>query len=185
MTISKTGFLMFTMAAAVLTGGTDQCPVQAEQSVSISKFNDLASRLKNLEDREEIRQLLLDYGRFLDSRDFSSFSGLFAETEGEWIGGFGQAKGSKAIQQLMESTIGGDTPKTKSCHLFTNEIINISGDQASAVTKWIFVAPSESNQPRMVFVGHYEDTLIREDNRWKFLRRVVHGDIPSDDQINK
>jgi len=147
------------------------------------KHEALESRVQALEDREEIRQLLMDYGRFLDQRDFGAFSGLFAKTEGEWIGGMGRAKGSQAIRELMESTIGKDTSIMQSCHLFTNETIHIDGDQATALTKWIFVVPGESNRPQLVFLGHYEDSMIRENGRWRFLRRVVRADIPSDNQI--
>ncbi len=83
-------------------------------------------RLQRLEDREEIRQLLTDYGRYLDKRDFDSFSRLFAEKEGEWIGGMGRAKGRQAIGTLMEDTIGHDTTGKiggPNYHLFTNEMI--------------------------------------------------------------
>jgi hypothetical protein len=99
----------------------------------------------------------MDYGRFLDKRDFKSFSELFAETEGEWIGGFGSAKGSIAICDLMEKTIGKDTPISQSVHLFTNETIQVNGDKASALTKWVFVVTGESIV-RNLFHRHYEDT---------------------------
>jgi hypothetical protein len=149
----------------------------------MSDYHALESRVKKLEDREEIRQLLIDYGRFLDQRDFRSFSRLFAKTEGEWIGGMGRARGSKAIRELMESTIGRDTSTTRSLHLFTNETIHINGDKATALTKWVFVVTGGSNRPQLFFVGHYEDSIVRENDSWKFLRRVVHADIPADDQI--
>jgi hypothetical protein len=183
MNTKSTAFLFVVLIMAILTAGADPLPAWAEQSASISRHEALESRVKNLEDREEIRQLLMDYGRFLDQRDFGSFSGLFAKTEGEWIGGMGRAKGSQAIRDLMESTIGKDTSMTQSCHLFTNETIHVDGDQATAVTKWIFVVPGESNRPQLVFLGHYEDSMIRENGLWKFLRRVVRADIPNDNQI--
>jgi len=176
-------FLIVLGIAIVLTASVGSFPFWAEQPAFISRDDTMESRLKRLEDREEIRQLIMDYGRFLDQRDFRSFSELFAKTEGEWDGGFGRAKGSKAIRELMESTIGKDTTMTQSCHLFTNETIHVNGDQATALTKWIFVVPGESNRPQLVFLGHYEDSMVREDGRWKFLRRVVHADIPRDDQI--
>jgi hypothetical protein len=43
--------------------------------------------VQRLEDTEEIRNVLLDYGRFLDARDFAAYSRLFAK-DGEWVGGF-------------------------------------------------------------------------------------------------
>ena len=178
-----TPFLFAIGIMAVLIVGADPFPVWAEQGAFMSKHEALESRVKELEDREEIRQLIMDYGRFLDQRDFHSFSELFAKTAGEWIGGMGRAKGSKAIRELMESTIGKDTTLTQSCHLFTNETIHVNGDQATALTKWIFVVSGESNRPQLFFLGHYEDEMVREDGRWKFLRRVVRADIPGDDQI--
>jgi hypothetical protein len=181
---TKPTTLLFALGiAAVLIAGADPFSAWAEQGAFMSKHETLESRVKELEDREEIRQLLMDYGRFLDRRDFRAFSELFAETDGEWIGGMGRAKGSKAIRELMESTIGKDTSMTQSCHLFTNETIQVNGDQATAVTKWVFVVPGESNRPQLFFLGHYEDSMVRENGRWKFLRRVVRADIPNDDQI--
>jgi|WetSurMetagenome_2_1015567.scaffolds.fasta_scaffold934830_1 hypothetical protein len=156
-------------------------------AAAAEKPESLASRLQRLEDREEIRQLLKDYGRFLDQRDFASFSRLFAEKDGEWIGGMGKAKGPQAIQKLMEDSIGKNTEKTSApnFHLFTNEIININGNQADATTKWIFVVQGDTNRPQALLLGHYEDSMIRENGRWKFLRRVVHADIPPDNAIPK
>jgi hypothetical protein len=151
------------------------------------KPNSAESRLQQLEDREAIRQLLMDYGRFLDQRDFASFSLLFAEKDGEWNGGMGIAKGPQAIRKLMEDTIGKNTEKVSApnFHIFTNETIHVNGDRADATTKWIFVVQGTGGQPQLMYLGHYEDSMVREDGRWKFLRRIVHGDIPGDNAISK
>lgn len=157
------------------------------RAASAEKRESLESRLQRLEDREEIRQLLKDYGRYLDRRDFGAFSQLFAEKEGEWIGGMGKAKGPEAIRKLMEDSIGKDTGMGASpnYHLFTNEIIQVNGNQADATTKWIFVIQGEKGQPQPVYLGHYEDNFVRENGRWKFLKRVVYADIPSDKALSK
>ncbi|MBN1905284.1 MAG: nuclear transport factor 2 family protein [Deltaproteobacteria bacterium] len=178
-------FLFIIVIASILVTIIYPLQVWAGKGSASSETVSLEARLKRLEDREEIRGLLMDYGRFLDIRDFKSFSELFAETEGEWVGGFGSAKGSKAICELMERTIGKDAPISQSVHLFTNETIQVNGDRASAVTKWIFVVTGESDRPQPYFIGHYEDTMIRENGSWKFLRRVVHSDIPADEKISK
>jgi hypothetical protein len=162
---------------------TDRCRGNA----AAEKQESLELRLQKLEDREEIRQLLKDYGRFLDQRDFASFSRLFAEKDGEWNGGMGVAKGSLAVRQLMEETIGksADKPGPPNYHLFTNESIHINRPRADATTKWIFVMQGEKGSPQLVYLGHYEDTLVLENGRWKFLKRVVHSDIPSDKELSK
>lgn len=140
-------------------------------------------RLQRLEDREEIRRLIMEYGRTLDSRDFGAFSRLFAET-GEWIGGLGQARGPDAIRALMEESLGTGPEAAANLHLFTNEMIDLDGDRAAAVTKWIFVIQAEANRPQLVFVGRYLDEFVREKGVWKFLKRTVKADIPSDDAIS-
>jgi hypothetical protein len=157
-------------------------------TVSADKKESVETRLKRLEDREEIRQLLMDYGRFLDQRDFASFSKLFAENDGEWIGGMGKAKGPAAIRKLMEDTIGRDTNAQISgpnYHIFANEAIQVNGNLAKATTKWVFVVQNASRQPQLFYLGHYEDTFVREQGRWKFLRRLVYGDIPADDPSSR
>ncbi|NLA75677.1 MAG: nuclear transport factor 2 family protein [Deltaproteobacteria bacterium] len=176
-------YFLILLITAILATGIYPLQAWAEKGAIPPNAVSLEARLKRLEDREEIRSLLMDYGHFLDKRDFKAFSELFAETEGEWIGGLGRAKGSSAVFELMEKTIGKDAPASPSVHLFTNEMININGDQASALTKWVFVITGESDRPQLCFVGHYEDTLIIEKGRWKFLRRVVHAEIPEDNKI--
>jgi hypothetical protein len=150
------------------------------------KRESLATRIQNLEDREEIRHLLIHYGRFLDQKDFASFSSLFAEKEGEWIGGMGKAKGAQAIRGLMEENIGGKNDKEAlpNYHLFMNDIIHVEGNRADATTKWMFVAQGGKSGPQPYILGHYEDTFIRENGRWKFLKRIVFADIPTDKDLS-
>ena len=169
-------------AAAVLTGIAISGYIPAK---SAEKQETVETRLQRLEDREAIRRLLMDYGRFLDQRNFVAFSQLFSEKEGEWIGGMGRAKGSQAVLKLMEDSIGKDSKgiSAPNYHLFSNEMISVDGDQAKALTKWMFIVQGETGRPQPFYLGHYEDTIVRENGHWKFLRRTVYGDIPADDPL--
>lgn len=151
------------------------------------KEDSLEFRLQRLEDKEGILLLLKSYGQFLDKRDFIAFSKLFSEKDGEWIGGMGKAKGSAAIRKLMENTIGANTDKASlpNYHIFTNEMIVVKGNQANALSKWIFVVQGDGSKPQMMYLGHYEDSFVKEDGRWKFLRRTVYADIPTDRQMSR
>ena len=142
----------------------------------------LAKRVQLLEDREAIRALILAYGEAHDHRDYRTFASLFA-AEGEWVGGLGSAKGPQAIFELMDRTIGHDPSPSGSgtFHVMTNDQIEIEGDSASAVTKWIYITPGDGGAPRMVFLGHYDDRFIRENGVWKFWRREAPVDIPVQD----
>ncbi len=139
----------------------------------------LAARIQRLEDIEEIRVLLADYGRYLDAHDLVSYSHLFAK-DGEWVGGFGSAKGPAGILALMEKNLGpGAARKPGSTfHLLTNFIIDVHGDTATAWSRWVFVSTGADNRPTPAMGGHYDDTLVREDGHWKFERRVAVNDIP-------
>jgi len=140
----------------------------------------MESRLQTLEAREAIRQLLIDYGRTLDRRDFAAFSKLFAE-DAAYVGGAATSiKGSAAIAKSLEETFQKNPTGVRSpnFHLFANEVIQVNGDEAVAVSKGLFVVPSAANVPEIAMIATYEDVLIRERSGWKFKRRIVHADIP-------
>ena len=155
------------------------CAILAQQPLQAAELEALAARVQVLEDREDIRALILAYGAAHDHRDYRTFAALFA-TQGEWVGGLGSAKGPEAIFELMNRTIGHD-PKPNGSgtfHVMTNDQIKIDGDRASATTKWIYITPSDDNAPKLVYLGHYDDQFIRENGAWKFLRREAPADIP-------
>ena len=141
-----------------------------------SKTASVESRLQRLEDMEQIRAVLIDYGRFLDARDFASYSRLFAK-DGEWAGGMGTVKGPAAIQAFMEKNIPG--PNTAhNYHLLSNFEIEVHGDTATAWSRWAFVVPGPDGKPVIAQGGRYDDLFVREDGRWKFKRRTASNDLP-------
>jgi hypothetical protein len=143
----------------------------------------IAERLDRLEDLEAIRRLFQDYRRHLDEKEFRAYAALFA-AEGEFIAGPDgsiRAKGPAAIFDLvdgMRGTLltdeGGDDR-----HLALNEMIELDGDRATAVSTWVYILRGEGDVPEVAKLGHYEDVLVREDGAWKFLRRVAPCDIPA------
>jgi uncharacterized protein (TIGR02246 family) len=144
------------------------------------KDQSLAAKVQRLEDEEEIRNVLVSYGRTLDAHDFGAYSRLFAK-DGEWVGGFGTVKGTAAIEALMVKSIGTPGKPSATYHLLTNFIIDVHGDSATAWSRWTFVTPGPDKKPMMAIGGHYEDTLIRENGHWKFSRREAFSDIPHQD----
>jgi len=168
------GYPLLRIASALLVLG-----VLFQQPLRAADLDSIAKRVQVLEDREAIRALILAYGQSHDHRDYKTFASLFA-TNGEWVGGLGTAKGPEAIFALMDKTIGHKPTVNGSgtFHLLTNDQIVIDGDQASAVTKWLYITPGPDNAPRMVYLGHYDDKFIREKGAWKFLRREAPADIP-------
>ena len=145
-------------------------PVVAQSKDTAS----LTARLQKFEDKDEIQNLLLDYGRHLDNRDFASYSRLFAK-DGEWVGGFGSVSGPANIQAFMEKNMGTGPNRAKNYHLLSNFVITVNGDTATAWSRWAFVVPGEKGAV-ISQAGRYDDTLVREDGHWRFKRRVASND---------
>jgi uncharacterized protein (TIGR02246 family) len=137
----------------------------------------LAVKVQLMTDKEEIRSVLVNYGRTLDAHDFAAYAHLFAK-EGEWIGGFGSVKGPAAIEAFMIKNIGNPGKPNGTYHVLTNFIIDVDGDSAVAWSRWAYVVPGADKKPSIAQGGHYEDKLTRENGQWKFLRREAFTDIP-------
>ncbi|HVY82733.1 MAG TPA: nuclear transport factor 2 family protein [Steroidobacteraceae bacterium] len=143
----------------------------------------VAARLQQVEDHLAIERLLMEYGRALDSRDFAAYSQLFA-TNGEWSGSLGTFRGPAAIKAAMEESFKNSKAAAvpTNFHLLTNAIIDVQGDRATAWSKWTFMRVVDG-KPVVALAGQYEDTLVREGGRWKFLRRTAQ--TPGDAQPTK
>ena len=64
-------------------------------------------------------------------------------------------------------------------HILSNFVIDVTGDTATAWSRWMFMVPGPNNTAVAAQSGRYEDTLVREDGKWKFKRRVASNDIPA------
>ena len=162
-------------AGLALAGPLAATPV-AGQRDGASGERTLAARVQRIEDIQEIERLLLNYGRHLDARDFKAYSLLFAK-DGVWSGGMGTVQGPAAIQAFMEKAIPGPNA-AHNYHVLSNFVIDVNGDTATAWSRWQFTVPGPNNTAVVSQSGRYDDTLVREDGRWKFKRRVASNDIP-------
>lgn len=156
-----------TMALATLIGC---CAGPA--LVAAATPQNLEARIQRIDDRTAIEQLLMEYGRALDNRDFAAFAALFTQ-DGEWQGAQGSYRGQKEIQESMEkifTAAAADIPKGKNFHLLTNVIIELQGDHATASSKFIFYKMNGA-KPEAQVAGRYEDQLVRAGGAWKFKQR--------------
>ena len=151
-------------------------PVHAQRTGNTDDRG-LAARIQRIEDTQEIERLLLNYGRHLDARDFKAYSLLFAK-DGVWSGGMGTIQGPAAIQTFMEKAIPGPNA-VHNYHVLSNFVIDVKGDTATAWSRWQFMVPGPNNTAVAAQSGRYDDTLVREDGRWKFKRRAASNDIPA------
>ncbi len=133
--------------------------------------------LQELLDREEIRLLLLEYGRAFDERRLEDYAALFAEN-GEWVGGPTVAKGPAEVLAMVTRVVADlpTGPGKRNFHVMTNMMIDVEGDSATAWSRYTFYMPGAGG-PEPVVSGVYDDRLIRVDGHWKFLRRQLTADV--------
>jgi 3-phenylpropionate/cinnamic acid dioxygenase small subunit len=138
---------------------------------------DLAARVRRLEDVLEIQRLLVDYGAHLDARDLRAYSRLFCE-DGMWTGATGTAVGPDAIREMLEANLPPNPPAPgeTTWHLMANPIVDVDGATARARTMWVLLRRDAGDRPGLAVSGHYEDELVREGGRWLFRRREAFVD---------
>lgn len=129
-------------------------------------------------DREQIRDVLLEYGRAFDERRLEDYANLFAEN-GQWIGGptvaTGPAEVLEMITRVVENIPTG--PGKRNFHVMTNMDVDVEGDTATAWSRFIFYMPGEDGKAVLSTTGTYDDQLVRVGGSWKFLRRQLTGDV--------
>jgi uncharacterized protein (TIGR02246 family) len=140
----------------------------------------LEKRVRQLEDANAIREVVIRYGEYLDARDYAAYAGLFA-SDGVWTGGFGSATGPAAIQAMLEKNLGKPEPgfvNKANFHLMTTVVVEVDGDTARVRSRYTFFTASPDNHPTASLAGRYVDEFVRENGVWKIKKRTTHGVIP-------
>jgi 3-phenylpropionate/cinnamic acid dioxygenase small subunit len=158
-----------------------------------AKKDDPAARMKAIEDRQAIEQLLMgDYPRALDSANWAAYGALFAK-DGELVmqGGATRRTGPAAITEFFTKlpALGGQAAPTepsacpvppgtpRTMHVVTNLSLHIDGDTATDQAYWETIATRDCKSV-VAGAGHYEDVLKREDGKWRFAKREIFDDLP-------
>ena len=104
--------------------------------------------------------------------------GFLRPNEGEvLLGPLGRAKGRDQIRSLMETALDGAVGT--SFHVISSPMIALRGDTATSDVMWTVVHRKEDGHPSLSMIGRHRDELVREDGRWRFLKRRGFVDIPS------
>jgi uncharacterized protein (TIGR02246 family) len=141
----------------------------------------LEQRLQRVEDELAIQRILIDYSATQDARDYAGYAALFAR-EGEWVNGSTVHKGREAIQRMLVDLYGNVPPgyeNNESYHIASNGRINVQGDRATASSRHLLVMRGPNGEPTPALAGRYEDEFIREDGKWKILRRIDYPVMPT------
>jgi hypothetical protein len=181
-------------------------PMQAQQPKGAMTLEALAAKVKHLEDVQEITNVLIAYGRALDSRDFKAYSSLFAK-DGSWSGGMGSVSGGpQAIYDFMTSRIGGGGRNSNGggnasggggtggnanagrgrqggggvgfgSTYHIMSSFKIDVNGDNATASSRWAFVTAARGPGIQVAGRYEDTFVREDGVWKIKSRQAFNDL--------
>ena len=133
---------------------------------------DLATRIRRLEDREAIRELVGRYGYVIDNRDLDGVAGLFCEDAVlESQDGVMQARGRAAIIELYKGRFAALGPTFHFTHDQAITLDEADPDAASGIIA--SHAEVMRNGEAMLAAIRYFDEYRREDGRWRFARRSL------------
>ncbi len=136
------------------------------------------------DDRAEIENLSNKYMVAVDAGDIETVMSTWHE-DGvlEWV--FGVEHGKEAIRKAMSNFGGarrvdipeGATSRPRTRHQIINHVIDVDGDTARTTAYWFALT---NNTPQgdvqLLYMGHYEDVLVRVDGRWLFKQRKVFNE---------
>jgi hypothetical protein len=144
------------------------------------------------DDRAAIVDLQARYVMAMDYFDAEGYAGVFAE-DGvlDWAGGI--VEGREAIHEFMASgtydltqgapaaeTPDGENWPSTVRHLITNQVIEVNGDTATALTYWIqFNNNEDRRQVEWMLFGSWYDEFVKVDDEWLFsLHRIYNEGNP-------
>ena len=129
---------------------------------------DLARRVHALEDRWEISELVAQYGRAVDDRDFDTLGEMYtADAVFDSVGG--RATGRRSVIDYYRARTAAYGATYHYPH--SNEIELVDPDRARGV---VCAHAELAVGDESVFVAlRYLDDYRREDGRWRFHERVV------------
>jgi uncharacterized protein (TIGR02246 family) len=147
----------------------------------------LEQRLRLVEDELAIRKVITAYSNTQDAHDYDGYVALFAK-DGEWVSGRNVFKGHEAIKSMLVDLYGAPPPgyvNGESFHISFNADVSVGSNQATAVSRHVLFMRGPSGEPVPMLSGRYDDELVREDGKWKILRRVDTPVMPTADEWAK
>jgi hypothetical protein len=136
-------------------------------------MGDLTERVRALEDKSELWELVNRYAVAVDDDDYGTLEGLFTE-DASFLGLQGEPTvGVTAVVGYLRHRA--ETAHKGRVHTPTAQIIeSLDGDKASGLVA-CYAALFAHDDTKTFFSFRYRDQYERHDGHWQFARRQVHG----------
>ena len=131
---------------------------------------DLKTRIKRLEDIEEIKRLEARYVYFVDTLQINKLPELFADS---FTVDFGHLGTFNTKEALLEFLSGARIGNSMMCHQEMTPLIEVQGDTATGT--WYLFGPFTHVTPQGEMAawmqGRLDNEYVRVDGKWKYSRR--------------
>lgn len=133
---------------------------------------DLEARLRRLEDRAGLWDLVTRYAVAVDDEDYPTLEGLFAD-DAEFVGLSGSVTAGRdnIVAYLRDRSA---TAHKQRVHTPTSQIIDDLSDGRARGLVSCYAALFAYDGSESFFAFRYEDEYVQENGRWRFRRRRVH-----------
>lgn len=136
-----------------------------------SNVQELEQRLRAVEDRLSIYNLISAYGPAVDSCSIESNARLWAEDSVYEVGGLGEYVGHQGLREMIEGPFHQDVTRSGSGHVLSLPHVHLDGDRAVATNyAKLFAHRSGTFTLVRLVVSRWE--LERQDGDWKIKRRT-------------
>lgn len=129
--------------------------------------------LKNLLDREAVRELLTRYALALDDKDWKKLASCFLPDATAFYGAdLGLQDGYAAIENTCRTAL---APLDSSHHLIGSIHVEVEGDTAKARC-YLHAQHTKAGVPggdNFTIGGEYRDEIVRTPNGWKIKKREL------------
>jgi len=131
-------------------------------------LEELERRVRELEDRESIRELHREYLFYISNLEFDKALDCFSETIVTDIANYGLRRGKAEVTKFFKEVIYQNVRRSKDGHFTGQAVISLQGDRAKG--HWMFYRLIPAPSPVRWVQGRYDCEYVRENGIWKFSK---------------
>ncbi len=173
------------LAASLAWAGTAGAGPFSTLVATAAEGLSLEARVRQLEDEATIQRQLEDYMGLLRSRDWDNYIKMFAKAAPELHMAEGTVVGREAIRTRMDNAskrmaaaaTAQNRPQLQRADLLSDVRVQVTGDTATARSRFTFVGEQPDGTFRVTGSGIYTDTWVREEGEWRIKSRTVDWDL--------
>ena len=140
-------------------------------------LEELEKRVKELEDRDEIKEMHRAYLFYIQNLEIDEALKSFSRNMVVEIAHYEIRKGIEDVTKFFKDVIRKNVSGSKEGHFTGQPVISVDGDRAKG--HWMFYRFIPRPSEKRWIQGRYDCEYIKEDGSWKFSRMKLTRPWPS------